>query len=118
MSIIDQDMKRRGYLLLEMMIALAIVVTSVAIIATIEASIARWHRYATHYLMATILAQKIVAYTQEGKPYEHHSADFTVQVEKASLSAAVPYTLHTITISFDTPPPGGRVVMVGGSLHG
>ena len=95
------DMKKRGYLLVEMMVSLVILMVSSLIIAHIQGQIALWHRQAEQYLMATTIAQEILAYIPHAIP-KSYKDDFHIKIDTKSADTSITYTLYTVTISFGT----------------
>lgn len=112
-------MKKRGYLLLEMMISLAIITIFTFAIARIQGQIAIWHHQAEQYLMAATIAQEILAYLPNAIPKTHTKQGFTIDIQSMPLEPDIPYKLHTITVSFCTLQGVKRqFILYGGTING
>src|ERR1700730_3285377 len=107
-------MKKRGYLLLEMVFAFAFISTSYFIIAALQAQIACWHRQAEQYLIATTLAQRILSELQRGQKASLAPDGFTATIEEVTLEPSSLFTLATITVTFKTPHGKEQNVVIDG----
>ena len=110
--------KQAGYLLIEMIIALAIVATMSIILACIHVSMIHWHKQAVQYATATNLALTTLALLQNQKTKPPLANGFTIKIDSKAIDPSIPFMLHTITVSFKT--PYGRekhVTITGGALH-
>lgn len=94
-------MKKRGYLLIEMMISLVILMIGSLVIAHIQSQIMAWHRETEQYMMATTIAQEAMVYIPHTMPKNYPG--FTLQITASNPDPGVPYTLYSVTISFCTP---------------
>ncbi len=106
-------MKKRGYLLVEMMIAITTLAMTALIMANIQARIAGWHIEAEQYLVATNIAQRTLMGLQQAMPWTYAKNDFGVRIATWT-EPAIPFTAYTITVSFVTPRGITREVVIGG----
>lgn len=95
--------KRHGYLLIEMIVALAIVATMSMIIASMHSSIINWHKQATLHAAATNLALTTLSFLQNDKKTVPSVKGFTITHSSQKPDSAVPFILHTATVTFKTP---------------
>src|SRR5690348_6585133 len=95
-----QSVRRDGYLLIEMIIALAIVATMSIILASMNASIINWHKQAAQYATATNLAMTTLALLQNKKAKPAIADEFNITIDSKIIDQSVPFILHTITVSF------------------
>lgn len=106
-------MKKRGYLLVEMMVAIAILAMAALIMASIQARIAGWHAEAKQYMVATNIAQRTLTGLQQAIPWVNEKNGFDVTIDSWT-QPGVPFTAYTITVSFLTPRGITKSVIIGG----
>lgn len=110
-------MKKRGYLLIEMVVALAMILMVLHIVAGIQVQIAAWHHEATQYMIATTLAQRVLIGLQQKIPWHHTVQGFEITVHSYTVQPTISCMMHEITISFQTSRGTKEVVITGGSLQ-
>ncbi len=112
----SESMRRSGFLLIEMIIALATIAVMSLIIAHIQVCIMQWHKEAEQHLMATNLAQLTLAKLQKSEEVMQPD-HFRVQVHSYKIRAQVPFIAHSVTISFKTSRGITKEITIdGGSL--
>lgn len=111
-------MKRCGYLLIEMLIALAIISVVSLIVAYMQVSIIQWHKEAEQYAQALNYAHHALALLQQGKPVPPLNNGFTLAIDSRSINPGIPFTLHEVTVSFKTPRAiQKKISLTGGALN-
>ena len=111
-------MHKKGYLLIEIMVALALVTAGALTLAALHVNIVQWYAKAEQYLHATTIAQEALAYAQHGSAYTSPSSTFNVTHALSRPSVDLPFSLYTVTVSFTTINGGiQKIVLQGGLLH-
>lgn len=110
-------MKQLGYFLIEMIAAIAIVTTTSLSVALIQGCLAQWHKEAHQYLEAVNIAQKSLAQLQKGEITSTNLDEFEVKVDSYKVHANIPFTMHSIAVSFKTPRGiVKKIIIDGGTL--
>ena len=112
-------MNRPGYLLIEMIIALAIVVITTIAIARIEAVIMQSHVQAYRIINAVNVAQNVLARLQDGDEIEritHEFDEFEVAIDSYKPDQSIPFIGHQVTVSFEAPAGTRKIIIEGGTF--
>ncbi len=108
-------MEKRGYLLIEMVVAIAFFALATLFIAYIQGRIITFHNQATAYLIATTIAHRTLVSLQHAIPRKVTERGFDLQIDRWH-DPEVPFTAYTITVSWRVPYPA-KVILYGGNLH-
>lgn len=110
--------RRAGYLLIEIVIALAIAVTMSTIVAFMHATVMRWQQQATQQMIATNLAISALSSLQSHQNKYPTMPGFTINTKIENPDPSIPFGLATITVQFKNPQGVMKqVTLTGGVLH-
>lgn len=110
-------MKHAGYLLVEMIIALATLLTFGLIVSSIHASIVSRHLQAEKYSHALDLAQNAIVCLQNSQSVNSFEDDgYRVTIVSERINPAVPFLLHTVTVSFWVYHDEKKIILYGGAV--
>lgn len=88
---------KKGYLLIEVIIALGAVAICATILASLYTKSVILHTHAKQYLQATTLAQCALR-----NPTTPSSQQFTITHNTTTIDTEVPFTLQSATVSWQT----------------
>ena len=104
-----KNRNRSGYLLIELMIAVATIATCSVMLAYLQVHISMLHKEAEQYLQAVNYAHAAF----EGSA-ESSRNGFTVQKSMQKIKNDIPYSQVTVTVSWKTPRGVAKQIAIHG----
>lgn len=114
---LERAVKQAGYLLIEMIIALATVLIFSLIVAYMHALMIDLQMQADRYNHALNLAQNALSHLQVEKPIPTQSDNgFTIATKSWQPDPHVPFILHSATVSFELHNQKKEIAVQAGAI--
>ncbi len=107
---ITQDRKRSGYLLIELMVAVATIALCSVMAAYMQAHIAIIHKEAEQYLQAVNLASTQLMHNNTIVQDDA----YTIEITKSKLDTSIAYKQIMVTISWNSPKGISKQIVIHG----